>query len=189
LDAGRLLFERHFESLHRFFRNKVDSGVADLVQQTLLGCVEGRERFRREATFRTYLFQVARFQLYAHYRACHRERNFDFEQVSATDLAETPSRILARQEDARRLLQALRCIPLDAQIVLELWFWEDLSGPEIAEVLGVAEPTVRSRLRRALERLRGQLATLESDAAASLETDDDLQRWARGLRSAVGSRP
>src|ERR1041385_8354720 len=83
--AGSLLFERHFDALHRFFRNKAQDGVADLVQQTLLACVEGRSRFRGDASFRTYLFQTARFQLYAYYRARRRDVIFDFGSMSVTD--------------------------------------------------------------------------------------------------------
>jgi RNA polymerase sigma-70 factor (ECF subfamily) len=188
LQAGRALFDRHFDSLHRFFHTKTENGVEDLIQQTLLACVEGRARFRGDSSFRTYMFQVARFQLYAHYRARNREREFDCNLLSATELAESPSAALVRQEDARLLLQALRTIPIDAQMVLELWFWEELTGPEIAEVLGIAEPTVRSRLRRALERLREQLEVVAVGTASSLQTDDDLQRWAGRLRAAVDGK-
>lgn len=186
LAAGKALFERHFDGLHRFFRTKADSGVEDLIQQTLLACVEGRERFRHEATFRTYMYQVARFQLYAHHRSRNRDRMFDFSLVSVMDLSDSPSGVLVRQQDARALLYALRRIPLDAQMVLELWFWEELPGAEIAEVLGIAAPTVRSRLRRALERLRAELGTLEENGElVALDSDDDLQRWAKRLRAAI----
>jgi len=182
-NAGNALFDRHFESLHRFFRTKTGTGVEDLMQQTLLACLEGRARFRQEASFRTFMFQIARFQLYAHYRARHRDRIFDFTHVSATDLGDTPSRALSRREESAHLLHALQCIPLDAQIVLELRFWEELAGPEIAEVLEVPEATVRSRLRRALEHLRTQLSALDAGGIALRRTDDDLERWASRLRS------
>ena len=185
LNAGHALFERHFESLHRFFRTKADGAVEDLMQQTLLACLEGRDRFRREASFRTFMFQIARFQLYAFYRARNRDRVFDFVHVSATDLGDTPSRALARRQDADLLLQALRRIPLEAQLILELRFWEELTGPEIAEVLTVGEPTVRSRLRRALEQLRVEMQRLDADCTLTAQSDDDLERWAGRLREAV----
>ena len=38
--AGELLFERHFEAVARFFRNKTDRDHDDLIQATFLGCVE-----------------------------------------------------------------------------------------------------------------------------------------------------
>src|SRR6185436_6575853 len=57
--AGAELFERHFEALFRFFRNKAGDQAEDLVQETFLACLSG-PAFRGEASFRTYLFTVAR---------------------------------------------------------------------------------------------------------------------------------
>jgi RNA polymerase sigma-70 factor (ECF subfamily) len=186
LTAGQALFERHFNSLHRFFRNKVEHGLEDLIQQTLLACVEGRARFRGDSSFRSYLLQTARYQLYAYYRSRMRRQAVDFSVTSVIDLGDTPSRVLVRQEDVRCLLEALRRIPLDAQIVVELYFWEDLTGPEIAAVLAIPEPTVRSRLRRALERLRAELEGLVGGGAAQLfESEEDFERWAQRLRQLV----
>ena len=59
-EAGTTLFERHFEAIARFFRNKTDGPLDDLVQRTFLGVLEGRDRIRGEAGFRGYLFGVAR---------------------------------------------------------------------------------------------------------------------------------
>jgi RNA polymerase sigma factor (sigma-70 family) len=181
LAAGSTLFERHFDTLYRFFRNKVDHELQDLMQRTLLACVEGRTRFRRESSFRTYLFQTARFQLYAHYRDLRRSKDLDFAVITAADLQASPSGVIARKQDFRLLLEALRRIPVDHQIVLELSFWEELSGPEIAHVLGIPEPTVRSRLRRAGERLKAELECLGANPMQLRETTDDLHDWARRL--------
>jgi len=101
--------------------------------------------------------------------------------LSAIELAESPSTTLVRQEDARLLLQALRMIPLDAQTLIELWFWEDLSGAQIGAILGIPEATVRSRLRRAIQRLREQVEAMTGVAPE----DHDLQRRAGELRAAV----
>ncbi|WP_420829612.1 RNA polymerase sigma factor [Nannocystis pusilla] len=56
----RALFERHFESVYRFFCNKVPRDADDLVQETFLECVGAKERFRQDASFRTFLFAIAR---------------------------------------------------------------------------------------------------------------------------------
>ncbi|MCA9708401.1 MAG: sigma-70 family RNA polymerase sigma factor, partial [Myxococcales bacterium] len=58
--AGAALFERYYEAIARFFVNKVGLDCGDLVQATFLGCLEGLERFRGEASFRTLLFAIAR---------------------------------------------------------------------------------------------------------------------------------
>jgi RNA polymerase sigma-70 factor (ECF subfamily) len=181
LVSGNALFERYFDTLYRFFRTKVEHDLQDLIQRTLLACVEGRARFRRESSFRTYLFQTARFQLYAHYRELKRTKDLDFAVITAADLHASPSGVVARKQDFRMLLEALRRIPVDHQIVLELSFWEELSGPEIAEVLAIPEPTVRSRLRRASVRLRAELEAPGGQALELRETADDLQHWALRL--------
>ena len=66
--AGNVLFKRHFATLYRFFEHKTDGEVDDLVQETFLQCVRGRETFRRQSTFRTYLFAIARHVLFQHWR-------------------------------------------------------------------------------------------------------------------------
>ena len=72
--AGRELFARHFDSVFRFFRNKVDGAAEDLTQQTFMGCLRGRDKFRGESSFRTYLFTIARKRLYTFLRDRQRKR-------------------------------------------------------------------------------------------------------------------
>ena len=89
--AGEALFERHFEAVARFFRNKLPADAAheDLIQQTFLGCVEARERFRGEASFRSFLFAIAHRQLSKHWRTRSRDR-LDFQTVSVFELDASP---------------------------------------------------------------------------------------------------
>ena len=58
--AGQRLIERHLEPIHRFFSNKVPGATDDLVQKTFLACVEAVEAFEGRASFRSYLFGIAR---------------------------------------------------------------------------------------------------------------------------------
>jgi RNA polymerase sigma-70 factor (ECF subfamily) len=80
--AGEQLFERHFEAIARFFRNKLTAEAQheDLIQQTFLGCVEARDRFRGDASFRSFLFAIAHNQLGKHWRSRRRDR-LDFPEV------------------------------------------------------------------------------------------------------------
>jgi RNA polymerase sigma factor (sigma-70 family) len=184
--SGNVLFERYFNALFRFFRNKVQYGVEDLIQQTLLACVEGRARFRGEASFRTYVFQVARFQLYAHYRSRYRGAELDFEITGVADLGTTPTGALARKQEELWLLEGLRRIPLQYQIVLELSVYEDLPGREIAQILEIPEGTMRSRLRVAAERLRKELLLISDGGCKLAEPEEDLEGWARRVRERFG---
>lgn len=179
--AAEALIGKYFRPLYRFFRNKLRDGHEDLVQQTLLACLEGRARFLGHASFRTYLFQTARFQLYAHLRKRRAAPSVGLDSNAFATRATSPTAGLARAEEKRLLLEALRRLPLHDQIVLELQLWESLTGPEIAEVLGIPEPTVRSRLRRALSRLRNELHRLEAGNVGLRDTSDNLEKWAARL--------
>lgn len=180
--AGETLFERHFTAVYGFFERRVRGDVADLVQRTFLGCVEARDRFRGAAAFRTFLFAIARNELFAHYRAAKKGRDVDFGVSSIADLAPSPSSLARRRTERERLVDALQRLPVETQLALELRFWENLSGPELATVLEVPEGTVRSRLRRGLEALRD---ALRDDEKAG-PVDEDLEAWASALAARVG---
>ena len=184
--AGNTLFDRYFDSLFRFFRNKVNEGADDLVQQTFLACVQSRDRFRGDASFRTYLFKAARSKLYTYLDKRRREgAAVDYGVTSCADLGVSPSGIVANSEQQRLLLAALRELPVDLQVALELFYFEQIRGPELAEVLGVPEGTVRSRLRRGREILRERLQELLSSPSMVESTMTDLDAWAASLREHV----
>ncbi|MEM9071527.1 MAG: RNA polymerase sigma factor [Myxococcota bacterium] len=182
-EAGETLFDRHFDRLYRFFRTKADlQDVDDLVQQTFMGCVQGRERFRGDANITTYLLAIARNKLLAYWRSKKRGREVEFHSSAMRDLNPSPSSLAMAQERDRFLLEALRRIPVDMQIAIELRYWEGMSGPEVAEVLEIPEGTVRSRLRRGLDALRDALHDLATSDQGLESTTEDLDAWADELR-------
>ncbi|MGH1344752.1 MAG: RNA polymerase sigma factor [Nannocystales bacterium] len=184
--AGDRLIRRHFQTVHRFFRNKVSAEVEDLIQRTFLVAVEARDRFRRASSFRTFLLGLARIELLNHYRRrANPGAQFDELVTAAHAVGSSPSVQLGRNEEQRLLLQALCRIPLEFQIVLELSYWERLSSRELGEVLDIPAPTVRSRLRRARELLEAELAKSPTDDAARHSVLTNLEAWASGLRKVI----
>ncbi len=182
--AGNTLFERHFDAVYRFFRTKVAQDAEDLVQQTFLACLRARDGFRHDATFRTYLFTAARSKLFDHLRKRPSRAAVDFGVTSLVDLGISPSGQIARNENHRAALAALRSLPLDLQIALELYHVEKLRGPQLAHVLEIPEGTVRSRLRRARELLEERVARAHEDGGllpTSQDTIDNLEAWATSL--------
>jgi len=158
--AGSNLVKRHFDALYRFFSTKAHAHNEDLIQQTFMACVEARDAFRGDSSFRAYLFGLARFQLLTHYRNAYRVRGLDFTMTSVRDLGTSPTENLARREESKLLELALQRVPLDQQIALELTYSEGLAAPEVARVLGIPANTVYSRLRRAKAHLREALHEL-----------------------------
>ena len=185
-EAGNALFARHFRPLFRFFRTKVADPIAeDLTQVSFLACVDGRDKFRNASSFRTYLFAIARNQLFLHFRKRGRQDAVvAFETVSMVDLGAGPSTLVAAQAEQRLLLRALRRIPVDFQIAIELYYWEGVSTSGIATVLDIPEGTVRSRLTRARDHLAKQMRALAETPALAESTVADFERWAQSLREA-----
>ncbi len=182
--AGAALFDRHFGALSRFFRNKGGDAADDLIQQTLLGCVEARARFAHASSFRTFLFGIARNVLFNHYRAKRTSGQApDFGVSAIAELAPSATSVLAAVGRQRSLLEALRSIPLQFQVVLELSFWERLTAKEIGEVVDAPEGTVRTRLRRAKELLAKELRRIENLSIPLETTIHHLDDWAAEVRA------
>jgi len=188
-DAASALFERHFDALYRFFRNKAPTAADDLVQRTLLACFEGRDRFRGDSRFKTYLFGIARNQLLMWFAEQRGGAPCASDQDTMAGLDPSPSIVEEIRQEQTLILQALRRLPVDAQVLLELFYWEQLSGRELAEVLGVPEGTIRSRLRRARQLLSDALAEIEEEPSRLQSTLTNLDDWARGLREGLAREP
>ena len=182
--AGGVLFNRHCGSICRFFRNKVQRDVEELVQKTFVGAVEGRDRFREEASFRTYLFAIAHNVLRAHFRQMGRVREIvEIDSQSLVDLGGSPTALLAAKGEAKLLLHGLRQIPLESQVLLELYYWEKLTIREVGAFLGVSEETGRNRLRKARRLLVKALHDLEASPSMIESTVSNLDAWAARIRA------
>ena len=173
--AGEALVSRHWSSIAGFFRSKIGDDGADLISQTFLACVEGRDCIEGE-NIRAYLFAVARRRLADHFRKTQRQQAVDLSVCTLMDLKSGPATQLARREQTELLQRALASIPMDDQIALELLYFEGLPTAEIALVLEVGENTVRSRLARARDRLRKVLVELAPEHEAALAESQLVQK-------------
>lgn len=151
--AAELLFERYREPLARFFRARTNLSIDDLVQETFVAFVRARDRFRGDASVRTFVFVLARHALYAMRR---RERSMEYDAVDVDD-------VLASTIDEGHAIEdveidsLLTTLDTDLREVISLFYWRGLCTREIATHLHIPEGTVSSRLRRAREQLRAHL--------------------------------
>lgn len=187
--AGGALIDRYLGPIMRFFRNKVrePAEAEELTQRTFKGAVEGVVRFRDGSSVRTWFFAIARNVLRQWIEETARQRGrTESDDVSVADLGAGPSSVLAKHREQRLMLEALRHIPVESQLVLELFYWEQMTAKQIGEVLQCPEGTARSRLRKAKLELRGTLDGLARNPKELESTVHGLETWARDLRDAWG---
>ncbi len=150
IGAFDLLVDRHLSAVVGFFRylRVPPSRLEDLVQETFLRAFRKLDLFDVSRSFSVWLLTIGR-NLYFDER-----RRSSFSEVPIEHIERsTPSHedeIIERQS-ARELLESL---PDDARLLLELRIYRDLSFPEIAELTGEAETTLRVRFHRLMQRLR-----------------------------------
>lgn len=161
--SGQALFTRHFQDVYRFFEHKVPADVDDLVQRTFAACVASRDQFRAECSFRTYMFSIARKQLYKFLRQRPKGEHFDFDEISIAAVTTSPPSKVDRANQVELLRHALLQLPAEQQLLLELHYWQDLDAVALGQVFETAPGTIRVRLLRARDALRKQLSALRAD--------------------------
>ena len=164
--AGQDLFARHFADIYRFFQYKVGADADDLAQRTFMACIDARDRFRGGSSFRTYLFAIARNQLYSFLRRIPRAEHVDFEQASIADLMPSLGSQLGRARAVERLRLALTTLPAEQQLLLELHYWHELDAEALGEVFESTPGTIRVRLLRARRALRERMDQIDLERAA-----------------------
>ncbi len=181
-EAGAALYERHYDAVDRFFRNKV-TDPEDLIQTTFMACLESLGRFEGRSRFRTYLIGISYNRLLKHYKAKSRLANHtSLDGLSVETMGQTPSQILVIGDNHRWLLEALRRLPLHLQITMELRFWETMSQREISDVLDKPIGTVKEWIRRGKQLLRKSMAEMEVSGESLHTTVTKLDDWASQMR-------
>jgi RNA polymerase sigma-70 factor (ECF subfamily) len=154
--AFELLFDRYRDPVWRFFRRRVvdPTRAEELTQETFLAVIQGARRYEPRAEFRSYLFGIAFNQLLADRRRARREQARTAEPRDVAGEGADPNAVIW----VRQALASLDDIDRE---VLMLREYDAFSYDEIAGLLRIPVGTVRSRLFRAREALRGALAGRE----------------------------
>lgn len=148
--------ENAFSQLYDQFADRVfryaftllrDSHLAEEVtQETMLAVWNGAKTYSGRARVSTWIFGIARHQAYRLLKQEMRSRRHTEEPAFVPDPAATVNR-----EEA--VWAALSSLPEPQREVVFLTFYEGLSYPEIATLLGVPEGTVKSRMFHARRKL------------------------------------
>lgn len=160
--AFEQLYARHRGGLFRFLQRQVhDQALAEeLFQDIWQRVIQARTRYRPDARFSTWLYQIAHNRLGDHWRAAkHRPAAPEDAElrIEREPDPQTPERQLSTFEERRRLQLALAELPDDQREVVLLRLEQELSLDVIGQITGVGRETVKSRLRYAMDKLRARL--------------------------------
>jgi len=148
---------------------KNDADAEDVAQEAILKAFKGLPRFRQEAKFSTWLIQIAineakmrlrkdRRHLYESIEEGRIGDDGDYTPRDFADWREIPSEVLEQKELRTALTNALDSLPEKYRTVMILRDIQHLSITETAQVLGLSEANVKTRLSRARLQMRDALA-------------------------------
>ena len=158
--AGSRLLREFYKPIFAFHRrlSRNSEDAADLTQVTFSRVWKSLARFRGASSVSTWIHRIA-FCAYVDWarqsRAPAPQTEEWWHDLPATD--PTPFDQSAELEDRRRLYAAVERLPDENRQAVHLHYYQGLSLAQTAEVLEIAESTLKYRLRNALDQLRQHL--------------------------------
>ena len=126
-----------------YLRNEED--VADAMQDTILDAYEHIGSLKKEEYFKTWLVRILINRCTKRYRMNQRKAYLeDYSEEAQSDMGKA-------DVEFREMLSVL---PDDSRVIFQLYYGEQFTIREIAEILGMNENTIKSRLHRGKEQMR-----------------------------------
>ena len=155
-DAFRFVVERYGKVLHgtAYMLTRDRSLAEDLVQETFLLAWRNISAFKSGTNLKAWLLRILVNRTISEQR---RKRVPQIELEEGVGMLSDPGQVeelALRNVERERIRRALEMLPPDQRQAIVLRYYAELTAPEIAQTLGWREGTVRSRLHRAMARLR-----------------------------------
>ena len=180
--AFRAFFNDYYPRVYRFCVRRLDEHWAeDAAQAVLVQAIQGIKHYRGEAALFTWLCQIARHEISAHYRRNEKHRHLVLIEDDATVRAElesieadpmlSPEGISSQAERQQLIQLILDSLPGQHGSVLEWKYMEGLSVKEIAARLDTTASAVQSTLARARNSFQRQYTVMRT----AMTTEGDVQ--------------
>jgi RNA polymerase sigma-70 factor (ECF subfamily) len=132
----------------------------DAAQEGFVKAYRALDRFRLEADFRPWLLRIVANEARNRVRSSGRRHQLELrlsEGLRPGDAAPSPEAVALALDERRRLLALVNALSDEDRTVIASRYFLELTGEETAAALGIPEGTVKSRLSRALARLRANV--------------------------------
>jgi RNA polymerase sigma-70 factor (ECF subfamily) len=153
--AMQVLFARHHVRVFRFVLRLVrdEAAAEDLVSEVFLDVWRQAGKFEGRAAVSTWLLAIARFKALSMLRR-RPEQELDEEKAEAIeDGADTPDVTLEKKEKSEVLRKCLTSLTAEHREIIDLVYYHEKSVEEVAEIVGIPEATVKTRMFYARKKL------------------------------------
>ena len=160
------LYSRHARRLMGFFLRAFrydEDEAADACQETFLKVWQAAEQFNPTSAFRSWLYTIAYNLCRSRFRHSEQVERYRSEQLATTadEYTDACELQLDNATLQRALVATLETLPPESRSLFALRFEEELGIALVAQILGIPEGTVKSRLHRLLNLLKQQLHDYE----------------------------
>ena len=153
--AMQVLFARHHVKVYRFVLRLVSNPTTaeDLISEVFLDVWRQASRFEARSQVSTWLLAIARFKALSALRK-RPEEELDEEKAAAIeDPADDPEVAVQKKDKSEILRKCLEGLSPDHREIIDLVYYHEKSVEEVAEIVGIPEATVKTRMFYARKKL------------------------------------
>src|SRR3954469_4561131 len=153
--AMQVLFARHHVRVYRFVLRLIreETKAEDLISEVFLDVWRQAGRFEGRSAVSTWLLSIARFKALSALRRRPDEELDDETAEAIEDTADNPEEVLAKKDKSSVLRKCLGGLSADHREIIDLVYYHEKSVEEVAEIVGIPENTVKTRMFYARKRL------------------------------------
>ena len=151
----QVLFARHHVRVYRFVLRIVrnEASAEDLISEVFLDVWRQADRFEGRSAVSTWLLAIARFKALSSMRR-KPDEELDEEAAGAIeDTSDTPEVSLQKKDKSGLLRKCLEQLSREHREVIDLVYYHEKSIEEVAEIVGIPEATVKTRMFYARKKL------------------------------------
>ena len=153
--AMQVLFARHHVRVYRFALRLIrnEATAEDLISEVFLDVWRQADKFEGRAAVSTWLLAITRFKALSVLRR-KPEQELDEEATEAIeDTSDTPEVALEKKEKGEVLRQCMSALTAEHREIIDLVYYHEKSVEEVAEIVGIPEATVKTRMFYARKKL------------------------------------
>ena len=158
--AMKVLYARHHVQTYRFLLRLVgdEAQAEDLVSEVFFDVWRNAHQFQGNSRVSTWVLAIARFKALSSLRRRKDDELDDEHAAAIPDMADDPEIAVQKKDRVAIMRQCLSHLSLVHREIIDLAYYQDKPINEVAEILGVPENTVKTRMFHARRRLSELLA-------------------------------